>query len=56
MEEPEDSRFKNDNNKACFNKENILQYLINIFDFRFLSLFKIEKSESDREEGIIQYI
>ena len=56
MEEPEDGGFKNDNNKAYFNKENILQYLINIFDFRFLSLFKIEKSESDKEEGIIQYI
>ena len=44
--DPEDSGFKNDDNKAGFNKENTLQYLINIFDFQFLSLFKREKSES----------
>ena len=43
--DPEDSGFKNDDNKAGFNKENTLQYLINIFDFQFLSLFKREKSE-----------
>ena len=51
--DPEDSGFKNDDNKAGFNKENTLQYLINIFDFQFLSLFKREKSESDSEEEFI---
>jgi len=51
--DPEDSGFKNDDNKAGFNKENTLQYLINIFDFQFLSLFKREKSESDNEEEFI---
>ena len=51
--DPEDSGFKNDNNKAGFNKESTLKFLLNIFDFQFLSVFKMEKREPDNEEEFI---
>ena len=48
--DPEDSEFDNNDNKAGFLKEKSLNYLINIFDFQFLSLFKKEKSGAGNEE------
>ena len=47
--ESEDSGFDNDDNKAGFYKEKTLEYLINIFDFEFLSIFKIEQSKFNNE-------
>ena len=40
----EDCEFDNDNNKAGFNKEKTLEYLIAIFDLQFLSIFNINKN------------
>ena len=49
-----DCEFDNDNNKAGFFKEKTLENLIKIFDFQFLSIFKVDpskfKNESKEEE------
>ena len=37
--------FNNHGNKAGFSKEKTIENLINIFDFKFLSIFKIDKNE-----------
>ena len=47
--ESEDSGFDNDDNKRGFYKENTLENLINIFNFEFLSIFKIDKSKFKNE-------
>ena len=41
----EDPYFDNDNNKAGFYKENTIENLINIFNFKFLSAFPIDTSK-----------
>ena len=41
--------FDNKTGVAGFHKEKTLQHLINIFDFEFLSVFKIDKSKSDNK-------
>ena len=41
----EDCEFDNYNNKAGFNKEKTLEYLIAIFDLQFLSIFNIDKNK-----------
>ena len=41
--------FDNKTGVAGFHKEKTLQYLINIFDFEFLSEFKIDKNKSDNK-------
>ena len=48
--DPEDSEFDNNDNKAGFLKEKSLNYLINIFDFQFLSVFKKDTSGAGNEE------
>ena len=40
-----DCEFDNDNNKAGFFKEKTLENLIKIFDFQFLSVFKVDPRE-----------
>ena len=47
--ESEDSGFDNDDNKRGFYKEKTLENLINIFNFEFLSIFKIDKSQFKNE-------
>jgi len=42
-----EAQFDNDNNRAGFIKEKTLEYLINIFNFNFLSVFKIEDEEDE---------
>ena len=44
-----DSENLNNAHIAGFHKEKTLQYLINIFDFEFLSEFKIDKNKSDNK-------
>ena len=46
----EDCDFDNDNNKAGFNKEKTLKYLMKIFDLQFLSVFNIDSNISENEE------
>lgn len=43
----EEAQFDNDNNKAGFIKEKTLEYLMNIFDFDFLSVFKMQDEEEE---------
>ena len=40
----EDCEFDNYNNKAGFNKEKTLEYLIAIFDLQFLSIFNLDEN------------
>ncbi len=49
-EDEEDGGFDNNNNKAGFLKEKTLAHLINIFDFKFLSLFKSDSGENEDNE------
>ena len=46
----EDCEFDNSNNKAGFYKEHTLENLINIFDFEFLSIFKIAPKELKNDQ------
>ena len=48
--DPDDAEFDNNDNKAGFIKEETLGYLINIFDFEFLYVFKIDSSGAENEE------
>ena len=41
----EDSGFNNDNNTSGFYKEKTIEYLMNIFDFKFLELFPLEQKK-----------